>query len=601
MANRELNKEEYLAGLLRAGLITEEDVNRLREAISVVSKKEIDQALGFPDAYSSAEPTEDVRGLPIPGDPSKEQRDQIADEATPTPAPKDEGAVATEEAARALADAATRVAMAREAGTQPNVADLELVGESPEGSQMVNDVIAGLVGAQQVNDAALRWMYNTGGLAGQYGSHDIKEIAMLLINTNSRVTVDDMMYKGPGYENMSTEQRFQRGAEEYFSNQNETTQFAVEQYGRANDLFMDADDRAAWEVSQELGMTVGQARAFADSAKTHDIDPMLAAKVYKIQRDKGLVSEPWTAPQGAFNIDDLTKVLTGRGMVPSSSRGYGGVSGRRAQPDYAPERRVGVDEYGQSVAPGEDYIATPAVMMSRLNNLMDKYGSELVATVALVSPDLADRMYRDPYSLTAEEWTQVDDMIGGTGQWHGGSAASAAQASFIEQRMSGMKDVVRVDVDGAKEAARTLAASWNMPELSDSFLSHIASGTVAANLQAIRAAQGNPFRPSMGGPEAVNVPGPYAAAAKALRGTPEYQILFANLRSGESEEEYATRFDSAVNKFMGDTDPGLARAGMKSGSTATVGQAAMSSGAAYENSNFMDRLTQMGNAFKEAT
>ena len=200
-----------------------------------------------------------------------------------------------------------------------------------------------------------------------------------------------------------------------------------------------------------------------------------------------------------------------------------------------------------------------------------------------------------------EELREVDEMVGGTGNWHGASAGASAQASWIESRLSGLHEVVRVDVDGAKEAARTLASSWNMPELSDSFLGHIASWTVAANLAAIRAAQGNPFRPTIQGPEAVNVPGPYAAAAKALRGTNEYQVLFANMQSGESEEQYASRFDSAVAKFMGESDPTLSRTGMRSGISNTVGQAAMSSGAAYESSNFMDRLTQIGTAFKEAT
>jgi len=240
-------------------------------------------------------------------------------------------------------------------------------------------------------------------------------------------------------------------------------------------------------------------------------------------------------------------------------------------------------------------------MWTQFNSGMERYGSELLATVSLEDNDLANRLHNDPYSLTTEELNNVVDIIGGTDKWSG-MPGLESQASWITERLMGTQQVARVDISGAKEAARTLAAAWNMPELSEAQLTQIASGQVAANLSAIRAAQGNPFKPEVGGGiKVVNLPSPYAAAAESMRGTAMYQELFQNRRSGESEEEYAQRFDRSVSKFTGDSDPALARVGMRSGDPETVGRNLMATGEGYDNSTFMERLTRLGNAFKGAT
>ena len=232
---------------------------------------------------------------------------------------------------------------------------------------------------------------------------------------------------------------------------------------------------------------------------------------------------------------------------------------------------------------------------------VSKYnGSESVARVSLHDEALAERMFNDPYSLSMDELRTINNYVGGVENIINSDPAGG---SWLQERLLGSsKDIVKVDKDGAREAARQLAAGWNMPGLSDSQLDRIVQGVVGPQLAVIRQGLGNPFNPTIDdGVSVVNTPSAYAVAAKELRGSQAYKELFANLRDGESEEAYAGRFSAESNELLGDKSLTAARAGMRTGDRNTVGQNILLSGEGSDSSRFRERLAKLGNAFKDLT
>lgn len=113
---------------------------------------------------------------------------------------------------------------------------------------------------------------------------------------------------------------------------------------------------------------------------------------------------------------------------------------------------------------------------------------------------------------------------------------------------------------------------------------------------------GNPFNPSLDDSlRVVDSPSPGAATAATLRGTAEYGELFGNMADGEDELTYASRFDQESQQLLGDKNLDVVRAGMRSGSRNTVGQAVLLSGEGSDNSTFRQRLARIGEAFREMT
>lgn len=365
------------------------------------------------------------------------------------------------------------------------------------------------------------------------------------------------------------------------------------------------------------GLQLAEVTTLARSAKKTGLSVGEAADLYSWAKDTGITM--WDLPgRGGYPQEDLSymtpqakmdpnmgaasgyldlieqQIAIARGENPQASQLPGGpVPFNGVQRDMAPKATYG------GMAEGSQIISHEQMMrMYRLAR--DKYDSETVARVAMHDSSLAERLYNDPYSLSIEELKNVDVYVGGVENIINQDPAGG---SWLQERLLGTSgDVVQVDKDGAREAARQLAASWNMPGLSDSQLDRIVQGVVGPQLSVIKQAMGNPFNPKINDDiNVVNVPSPYAVAAKDIRGTAEYRELFGQMQDGESEEQYAGRFNSESQELLGDRNLEVIRAGMRTGDRNTVGQAALLSGAGSDSSTFRQRLARLGNAFKDMT
>lgn len=236
----------------------------------------------------------------------------------------------------------------------------------------------------------------------------------------------------------------------------------------------------------------------------------------------------------------------------------------------------------------------------RFQEAKAEYGSEVVAHVAMHDRDLASRLFTDPWSLSVEELLNVEKYVGDPGQYS--SVRDISAVNWLADRLQGGQDVIKVDIEGAREAARTLASAWNLPQLSDSMINAIAEGVVFPQIQAYKQSLGNPFNPTLSqGPATVNTPSPYAEAARQLRNSGIYGEYFADLPSGMSEEDYVGQFTSETQRLLGRRDVEAERAGMRAGDTNVVGQNILTSGEGSDSSTFRRRLAQLGEAFRAET
>ena len=571
----------YLDALLMSGAI-DQDTYDAAQAADYQSVTEAEEALDLVGVEASKRARNEA-SMALPG--------SAGSDAGKTVHP---GESRAEKDLRKAAEATASVKADIAAGVPVDPEEMALVPEE------VQPEIAALIRTMEsddVNLGGLRWMFT--GDVGLFGAPneemlmDLMEIAEGQLGINPDLFVLDNV-------DLPMEDRIRIGAQQFFSNKNDVTIAAATIWGQQNERWLPQEDRDAYTASQTLNVGWMEGKSILTGAAVYGIEPVTAINVYQSAVDRGIVSAP---------IVEGRRVVRGTGEPISQERidetnkwseRFRPWMERHGYPDSGPLQTVDEAPYQKMQAAIAGQM-TPAQMWNKFNSGMDLYGSELLATLSLESQDLANQLYNDQYSLTTEQLSEALDIVGGAEKW-ANTPGVAPQAAWLLDRMMGTRDVVKVDISGAKEAARTLAASWNMPELSEAQLNQIANGQVAANLSAIRASQGNPFKPEVGGGTTViNMPSPYAAAAESMRGTAMYQELFEHRRSGESEEEYAQRFDRSVSRFTGDSDPVLARVGMRSGDPETVGRNLMATGEGYENSTFMERLTLMGNAFKEAT
>lgn len=339
-------------------------------------------------------------------------------------------------------------------------------------------------------------------------------------------------------------------------------------------------------VSEQYSLTMTQAKGLGDLGTPHDMSIDESARFWDIMERNGVAT-----PLSLFDSDKPKADFFRLNEDPRER-----VSG------YAGEVRPNVDARGTDYDKYMRYQTGRRAYdtMAEYNAAKAKYGSELLGTVAVIQPDLAQRLYDDPYTLTVEELKTVEGIVGAPSQYT--STTDVAGANWIQQRLLGGQETIKVDKSGAAEAARTLASSWNLPGLSDRQVNSIVNAVVGPQVAAAKAALGNPFNPTLhNGPRVVNAPSPYAAAAGKLRGSAAYKELFGNLQDGESEEGYAARFDSESQEMLGDKNLEAVRAGMRSGSRNTVGQSALMSGAGSDSSTFRGRLANLGKAFKGST
>ena len=451
------------------------------------------------------------------------------------------------------------------------------------------------------------------GIFGVLTDEDVLDIANHATMMFPEVTYDMLVYKGVNSEQMSDDEKLIAGTKRFLGGKNTLTESIVRDWGTLNDRYMSMEDMDAYRLFNAVDgqLTFQQSRSLMTSSQSAGLNTDMAWRVYSIALDLGiLAADPFagrtTTPPllagdpATFGQEDSGGTVKNRPAGEERMPTEPAVQTVADPRWYQPSTTLTNLGSGDLAAMKRGTGLTPSTLWPMFNAGVKKWNSEIVAMLALTSSDLAERMWNDPHSLTGAEWLEIDRAIGGYDRWLGVPGVGA-QAEFIADRLAGTNQVVHVDSAGAMNAARDLASSWNMPGLSDGMLRQIATGQ-AANLQAsVKASLGNPFQPGLGGPVSVEMPSDLSAAMRALRGTTEYATLFKNMRSGESEEDYATRFDASVMRFMNDSDPVLARAGMRSGDPKTVGQSALLSGKALGNSSFMERLTSLGNAYRRAT
>jgi hypothetical protein len=553
--------DEYINNLVAKGLISEAVAQSIRE-LGLTTYEEVDIALveagnyGSPDSIPASA---GVTKVPVTGGETGSTE-------------SDTGPVTEVQAAK------DRVWAAVDRGQAPAEEDLAIL----EQGGLTDEMLKALDAAQAKSEyedmlAGLNNWFKGGNIWGTLDDLDLDE---LRFTAKSMFGMDNTDFLAPDPSGrLTTQERLDRGTAAFFSNQNMKTQQIMEAWAQENERYLTQEDQQVYKAMEITNETFGRTQSIVTAGRAQGLAPEESARVWSIASDRGLIMDP-----------DTTREVFARYADPVDAP-RPGVTERHLT-------NVGVYEEYQAGMSGKLF----GQVAKRFSDAKEEYGSEIVAYVAIEDPDLARRMYNDPYSLTMEEILAVDKMIGGATNWAGVPGESLA-ANWLQDRMAGQQQVIRVDETGAMEAARTLASAWNLPELSDGLLRSIAQGQTAANVAALRETLGNPFKPELvpTDPRVANVPSPYAAAAEALRGTAIYEELFKNRRSGESEEDYAGRFTAAVQKVLGDSDPVMARRGMRTGSTKTIGQSALASGEGFESSTFLERLAGMGNAFKEMT
>lgn len=222
--------------------------------------------------------------------------------------------------------------------------------------------------------------------------------------------------------------------------------------------------------------------------------------------------------------------------------------------------------------------------------------SKVLAAVHVNDPDLARRLANDPYGLDSGELRRVLDYMGGAEGKEGDP-----QVSWILNRLAGAYEVTaEVDSEQVRNAVQTLADAWNLTG-TDGVAAAIAGEMIADAIARARATLPNPFRQELGSP--VNVEETIqdiTAHVKArFRQLPEYRELFAQMRPGESEEEYVRRFESESQRILGDDNAAAVRAGMRTGNINAIYQQALHTGAGDASTRFQQIIARNAEVFRE--
>jgi len=362
-------------------------------------------------------------------------------------------------------------------------------------------------------------------------------------------------------------------------------EWGIENDARVEDRIIDGQSASTvFQLSSQMGIRSSEAAHLLNTADRFGIPRELMAVAYQQnRRESGRLStyahdrDNWSRPtRGSRRTNRVDQQE--EGPIPEGS------SGARLDPQKISAHRIGV----------------------RLNEGMEMYGDRVTAAVYVQNPELAHKMFTDPWSMNREELQEAIDALGDQ-DVPGGKE----QMDWLRARRDGQLDMSAGqgesrDTDAAREAARTLAAEWNMTSLPNSVLDAIAGGWLGNARGAVQASLPNPFNPDLSIPQGGGVEDRAldleTFVRNHLRSLPEYQELFGNMTEGEDEDDYAGRFQSQASGLLGNVATGeAARAGMRTGDIDTVGQQAISSGSALKSSTFQERLAVLADAFRSGT
>ena len=239
----------------------------------------------------------------------------------------------------------------------------------------------------------------------------------------------------------------------------------------------------------------------------------------------------------------------------------------------------------------------------------DLYNSDAIfATLHVIDPDLAAKL-ADPESaytaVTRDEWNQVRDILGTMNPESTGWKNTTF--SWMERGWEGLAgdgtqgNGTIINKGAVRENLRQLSQSWNLGNVSDSELESLVSGFVSESLSKLRSQAPHPLVavPAGGENEITDTP----SEQEYLRQTDRYKDLYGRKSQAESEEEYAYRFTSAAQGFLGDigSNMGFEHAGMRTGDIqTTLGQAAFSP-EAQTSSTFLERMARTAEVVRGMT
>lgn len=303
-------------------------------------------------------------------------------------------------------------------------------------------------------------------------------------------------------------------------------------------------------------------------AREQGVDPLAAGDLLQTAIETGLV-EPF-----------------GPGRTPTGTEAREGPGGQTLQP-YQPRAQGDLlKDYAEGMAmyQGDAYFAK-----------LHAVNPQLAAKVA--DPELAYT------AITREEREQMQEVLQtitpatigfrqATAQWFtqlwGGVGAGGG---------GGGESIPRGQV---RESLLQLSQAWNLGPMSDGELENLVSSFVQKSVSEIRANRPHPLdQVATGGVGVTDTP----TAQEFLRTTDRYRELYGRKSTGEAEEEYAYRFKSAAEGFLGNVGDNMAfeQAGMRTGDVQTTLGVASFSPEAQRSSTFLGRMAQTAETVRNFT
>lgn len=423
-----------------------------------------------------------------------------------------------------------------------------------QGSQLANVISQSGLYGQMLEDIDWSWIHNY--IATEYAG--VVSPAFLSTEIESRVLGD-----------ISPNSMYMQKLEQFMSagGNNEILVEAFDAYALENNLYKDPKFERVQSLARVGGIPTTMARRVMSAAEQAEVNPFALSVVVGKNYGEGRVNYT----PGLRNVDRET------GRAPSA---------REARERF--ENRAIGD------------------LASELQQWSQQLFNPAMAVFAMIEdPELARRMQADPWGATSAELRRIRDALGPMSS----DPDAAAALSWIDQRLSGaFKDVSQqVDTGTVREAARNLAAAWNLPDLGDGWLDSLASAYASQYAVGLDTLYPNPFSDdNMDRPRQIirHVQGAGAMAADRLRATAGYRELFGNKTDGESEEEYVGRFEQMAGHTFGpgfDGSTEAVRTGMRSGESQDVRTHGIASGEAFDSSTFQGRLASFAQAFRSMT
>lgn len=458
--------------------------------------------------------------------------------------PTTQSVMATERAAEQTAADQTaemiEIVEQQEAGL-PMTEEQQQIMEQPGARDRLLEVIQTINSQQQAEALNYDWVYNN--LQLRPGSLDSDESLIQLYDSLVDVGAMDDAPLEDGDKVMQVKELLARSPQVWIVQQG-ILDWAREQPNvytpeLMTDGVMNKDISAIMEAT---GVSLSRAVTLGKVAKAHDLDPAELSQIWTRQnRDAGL--EPGDKP---------------------ALRNAGGPSIR----DTAQRYKSALDEYD---------------------------GSKVLAAISISDPALAKKLSSNPYSLDSGEIRRALDYVGG-----GEGAEGDPQVSWLVNRLAGAYQVrAEVDDEAVRDAVQTLADSWNLTG-SEGVAAALAGRLMAEAVARATAQLPNPFG-AVQDPISVeqSIQDTTAHVKARLRQLPEYQELFGHKVEGESEEEYARRFENRSQQVLGDDVTSAVRAGMRSGNINTIYQQGVNTPVGDSSTRFQEIMARNARIFRE--